>query len=131
VLRQAATETLRFDPPIHNTRRIALRDTAICGIDVRQGEAVLAVLAAANRDASVFNDPDCFDWTRDEKDSKHLAFGTGIHECVAHHLSVQMTAEALWQLFDCCESVELLEEPLEYEPAVNARLAKRMRIHLR
>jgi cytochrome P450 len=128
-LQRAAAETLRFDPPIHNTRRIALRDTVLCGEKVWAGETVLVVLAAANRDAGIFSDANCFDWKRNDGDAL-LSFGAGIHECVARHLSVQMTAEALSRLFDGGRSVELLDAPLEYEPAVNARLVKRMEIRL-
>lgn len=133
-LQRAALETLRFDPPIHNTRRIATRDVMLGGQSVRCGETVLVVLAAANRDPAAFSDPDRFDWTRIDA-SAHLAFGTGIHECVARHFSMQMTAEALWHMFDHYHCVELAEGQLnwalEYEPLVNARLAKQIDIHLR
>lgn len=128
-LQRATAETLRFDPPIHHTRRIALRDTVLCGENVRRGETVLVVLAAANRDAGVFADAGRFDWKRNDGDAL-LSFGAGIHECVARHLSVQMTAEALSSLFDGGKRVELPEAPLEYEPAVNARLVKQMEIRL-
>ena len=128
-LQRAAVETLRFDPPIHNTRRIAARDVELEGVMVQQGETVLVVLAAANRDARAFIDADCFDWMRSDSD-RQLAFGAGMHACVARHLSVHMTAEALWHLFDSCQSVELLDAPLEYEPAINARLVKRMELRL-
>jgi hypothetical protein len=49
---------------------------------------------------------------------------------VARHLSVQMTAQALSWLFAGGAAVTLCEAALEYEPAVNARLVKRMEIRL-
>jgi cytochrome P450 len=128
-LQRAVMETLRFDPPIHNTRRVALRHTTLCGETIRRGEAVLVVLAAANRDACVFSNADRFDHARSDGDT-HLTFGAGIHECVARHLSMQMAAEALSCLFAGGETVNLSDAYHEVEAAVNARLVKRMEIVL-
>lgn len=128
-LQRAVMETLRFDPPIHNTRRIASCDAMLGDTCVRQGETVLVVIASANRDASVFADANRFDRIRNDG-NKQLTFGSGMHECVARHFSVQMTAEALWHLFSCNASVEMVNAPLEYEPAINARLVKHMEVRL-
>jgi hypothetical protein len=75
----AVEEMLRYESPSQHTGRIAANDREIGGRTIRKGEAVMAVMAAANRDPRRFPDPDSFDVTR--KDNKHLAFGYAAHFC--------------------------------------------------
>ena len=81
----AVEELLRFDPPVQLTGRIALEDAEVCGQRVRAGEPVMLLLAAANRDPSVFDDPDRLDLSRGT--ARHLAFGLGIHFCLGAPLA--------------------------------------------
>lgn len=124
-LRRAVTESLRFDPAIHNTRRVMREDTTVAGQALEAGEAVLVVLAAANRDPGVFEQPQQFDLDR-FNNGEHLTFGAGIHSCVAKHHVVELTVGALAHLFTRFPNVALLDEALAYEPVVNARLPKKM-----
>jgi cytochrome P450 len=73
-------EILRFDPPVHFAVRCALADAEIAGVPVAQGQLVLVLTGAANRDPSRFADPDTFDHTR--TDNHHLAFSIGPHYCL-------------------------------------------------
>lgn len=82
---QAVEETLRYDPPIQFTDRIALRDAQVGNYPVPQGERVLCVLAGANRDPERFARPNFFDITRTDND--HLAFSGGVHYCVGAPLA--------------------------------------------
>lgn len=75
----AIEELLRFDGPIQYTSRLAPRDVEIGGRTIRERQAVIAVLAAANRDPSRFADPDRLDLTR--RENRHLAFASGPHAC--------------------------------------------------
>ncbi len=50
--KRLVTETLRFDPPVHNTRRIAVKDILIGGQLIKAGQSILIVIGAANLDAS-------------------------------------------------------------------------------
>lgn len=68
-----------------NSARVALEDIEISGHVIRKGEGVVASLAAANRDPSVFRDPDRFDIFRDA--SQQIAFAYGVHQCLGQPLA--------------------------------------------
>jgi pentalenolactone synthase len=65
--------------------RYAHEDVEVAGTRIRRGDAVLISSDAANRDASVFADPDEFD--PDRTPNVHLAFGTGAHVCIGANLA--------------------------------------------
>jgi len=75
----AVEELLRFESPSQHTGRIAPEDVEIGGKQIRKGQAVMAVMAAANRDPERFCDPDRL--ILDRADNKHLAFGWSNHFC--------------------------------------------------
>lgn len=64
--------------------RVALEDVEIDGRTIRAGEGVIFSLAAANRDATVFPEPDKLDVRRPGR--QHLAFGFGLHQCLGHNM---------------------------------------------
>jgi len=78
-------ETLRWDPPVQLALRRATRDAELPSGKVRQGEALALLLASANRDEAVFENPERFELYRPER--PHLAFGHGTHFCVGSHLA--------------------------------------------
>ncbi|GAB4588154.1 cytochrome P450 [Nocardia sp. IFM 10818] len=65
--------------------RIATEDVELSGITVRAGEAVFVNTQAANRDETVFTDPEQLDLTR--TDNPHMAFGHGAHHCLGAQLA--------------------------------------------
>jgi pimeloyl-[acyl-carrier protein] synthase len=75
----AVEELLRYESPVQHTARLAPEDTLLDGKLIRKGQAVIGVLAAANRDPERFPDPDRLDLARE--DNRHLAFGWGAHFC--------------------------------------------------
>jgi cytochrome P450 len=82
----AIEELLRYDGPVERaTMRFAAEDVTIAGQSIRRGEPVVAVLAGADHDPAVFHQPDQLDLTRDN--SRHLAFGYGVHYCVGAPLA--------------------------------------------
>jgi cytochrome P450 len=81
----AVEELLRFDPPTQMTRRTALEDVELDGHLIRQGEQVVLMRGAANRDPAAFHNPDDLDLTRE--DNKHVAFDGGIHFCLGAPLA--------------------------------------------
>jgi cytochrome P450 len=70
---------LRYESPSQHTARICPRDTELGGKLIRKGQAVIAVMAAGNRDPERFSEPDRLDITR--ADNRHLAFGWASHFC--------------------------------------------------
>ena len=82
----AIEELLRYDGPVERaTLRFAAEDLKLGGQQIRRGEALAVVLGSANRDAAQFDQPDTLDVTRDN--SRHLAFGYGVHYCVGAPLA--------------------------------------------
>lgn len=81
----AIEEVLRFDSPIIQFRRTATRDVELAGAKIRENDKVVVFFPSANRDASVFADPDTFDPRR--KPNEHIAFGYGEHFCLGAPLA--------------------------------------------
>lgn len=81
----AIDEMARFDGSVPRSWRITKRHMDVGGVTIPQGELVLPMLSSANRDESVFEDPDRFDVRRDTR--KHLAFGRGVHVCLGAPLA--------------------------------------------
>ena len=75
----AVEEMLRYESPSQHTARMCPSDREMGGKLIQKRQAVIAVMAAANRDPERFPDPDKFDITR--KDNRHLAFGYAAHFC--------------------------------------------------
>lgn len=71
--------------------RYARADLEISGVTVRAGELVLLDNGAANRDESVFGDPDRFDITR--RAGSHLTFGHGRHSCIGAPLAASPSCQ--------------------------------------
>ncbi|TYB68397.1 cytochrome P450 [Nonomuraea sp. PA05] len=85
LLDSAIEEMLRFWPPVMHFRRTATRDLTLGDQRVKAGDKVVVYHAAANRDPSVFPDPDRFDVARTPND--HVSFGFGPHFCLGAHLA--------------------------------------------
>ncbi|MFJ9870390.1 cytochrome P450 [Streptomyces sp. NPDC101165] len=94
LLPKAVEELFRFVPHRNGVGipRIATEDVEIGGHLIRRGEAVYNAYVAANRDPSVFPEPDVLDFDRDG--AGHLAFGHGPHYCLAA-LMARMEAEVM------------------------------------
>ncbi|MGH9562662.1 MAG: cytochrome P450, partial [Terracidiphilus sp.] len=79
IIESAVEELLRYESPSQHTGLIAPADNVLGGKLIRKGEAVMAVMGAANRDPARFVEPDRLDLHR--ADNRHVAFGWAAHFC--------------------------------------------------
>jgi cytochrome P450 len=111
-------ETLRYDPPVQLTTRVARGPLPVGDLEVPDGGIVLMLIAAANRDPDVFDEPDRFDITR--KPGGHLAFAAGIHFCLGAGLARLESAVALDAFAQRIRAPRLVE-PVGYKENFNLR----------
>jgi len=85
LIKPAVEEILRWTSPIIHFGRTATQDTEVGGHRIRAGEVVGMFYPSANRDESVFEDPESF--RVDRKKNPHIAFGVGEHYCLGAHVA--------------------------------------------
>ncbi|MFY2562124.1 cytochrome P450 [Corallococcus terminator] len=114
-------EVLRFESPVQNTRRFLATDAVVAGQAMASGDAVLVVLAAANRDPSLHSEPQRFNLRRAQP--RGLSFGAGAHACPGSALAKSISQGALMALLPS-ELRALLGAPLRFSwmPSLNARV---------
>ncbi|MFH8693855.1 cytochrome P450, cyclodipeptide synthase-associated [Streptomyces chartreusis] len=111
LLPAAIAETLRYTPPVQLIPRQTERDVVLGGSTVPAGATVFCMIGAANRDPAAFASPDAFDIHRADLGTarsftaaaRHLAFGTGLHQCVGAAFAraeIETVAGMLLSLFD-------------------------------
>ena len=101
LIERMSHEALRMVSPVMHMRRTAIEDTEVAGQRIAQDEKVVMWYGAANRDPTVFPDPDVFDLTRPNVD-KHLAFGHGAHRCLGNRVAqmqLKMAYERILERF--------------------------------
>jgi len=90
----AVEETMRHSPIASATMRVVPEDTEFAGVVLPAGTMVIVNTFAANRDPTVYDDPDRFDISRDAAPAV-LTFGGGIHYCLGANLARLELVEAL------------------------------------
>lgn len=82
----ATEEFLRFVSPVQFSKpRFVRKDVDIDGVQLKAGDRIMGMVAAANMDPEANAAPEHLDLTR--RPNRHLAFGTGIHFCLGHQLA--------------------------------------------
>ncbi|MGQ4727388.1 MULTISPECIES: cytochrome P450 [Streptomyces] len=123
----AVEEVLRYDAPVQMTSRVARGDGHIGSLPVRDGDTVVLMLGAANRDPEVFDEPDTFDVTRPQG-AKHLSFSAGPHFCVGAGLA-RLEARIAFELFVTrVAAPSLAEDGLMYKPNLTLRGPDRLTV---
>jgi cytochrome P450 len=92
----ATEELLRYLSVAQYERRAVTADVVVAGRQLRAGDGILTILHQANRDARAFADPDRFDIMR--PDNNHVAFGSGIHQCLGQPVARMLLQVALPKL---------------------------------
>lgn len=73
-------EAFRFDPPVTLVMRFAMKDTQVGDKVIRKGMPVYVMISVANRDPSVFPEPNTF--SLDRENPRQMSFGFGVHNCI-------------------------------------------------
>ncbi|WP_086783812.1 cytochrome P450 [Streptomyces caniscabiei] len=110
-VRTAAEEVLRWTSSATHSMRTATEDTVLRGRRIAAGDRVVLWIPSANRDESVFPDPDRFDLGREP--NRHLALGAGEHVCIGGTMARHQTRMLLETL---AERVAVVEPVGEAEP---------------
>ncbi len=104
----AVEEMLRWVSPIKNMARTATRDVELHGETIAKGQKLLLLYPSANRDESVFAEPERFDVTRTPND--HMAFGFGSHFCLGNRLARMELQVMFDRLFDRLPDLALADD---------------------
>jgi cytochrome P450 len=106
----AVEEIIRYVSPVIWMRRTLTRDTVMNGHAYREGDKTVLVYQAANRDETVFADPDRFDITRSP--NPHVGFGSaGPHFCLGAHLARREIKAMLRELLTRVPDIRTAGEP--------------------
>jgi hypothetical protein len=119
IIEPAVEELLRYESPSQHTARLAPADMVLGGKPIRRKDAVMAVMAAANRDPSRFEDPDRLDLTR--PNNRHLAFGWAAHFCFGAPLARIEGQVAFATLLARLPNPRLGQEPLVWRQNLGLR----------
>lgn len=103
---EAVEESLRRDSPSMFISRVCRQPAEVHGTSLAGGQKVLLGLASANRDATVYHDPDAFRLDRDDQ-PPHLAFGWGSHTCIGAHIVRHAGTTLLNTLLDLVAAIGL------------------------
>ncbi len=125
-------ELLRYNGPVQHTIRTPLVDIDLevegSKITIEKGALVLASLAAANHDASVFSNPHKLDFSRTNS-NRHVAFSAGVHYCLGASLAKLETEIAVGTLVHDFTNIEIVGEP-EWRDRLTIRGAVKLNLRV-
>lgn len=128
ITESAVEELLRWETPSQHTARICREDTPMAGRVIKKGQAVMAVMAAGNRDPERFADPGALDFER--RDNRHLAFGWAAHFCFGAPLARMEGRIAFRSLLDRLPNLALAEPKPEWRANLGLRGLKKLRVSI-
>jgi cytochrome P450 len=124
----AVEETLRFDPSVPVWRRVTTRPAELAGVRFPEGAKLFLWLAAAGRDATIFERPEVFDLLRPNAD-QHLAFGKGLHYCLGANLGKLEAQIAIAHLTRRYPHLRLApDQQLTFHPNISFRGPQAMKV---
>lgn len=129
IIESAVEELLRYESPSQHTARIAPEDCELGGKHIRKRDAVMAVMAAANRDPARFAEPDRLDLLR--PDNRHLAFGWAAHFCFGAPLARMEAQIAFTALLQGLRDLDLPAQKLVWRENLGLRGLKALNVTFR
>jgi cytochrome P450/ferredoxin-NADP reductase len=105
----AYEECLRFQGPVLTLQRKSTRDVEIAGLMVPAGTIVAPIVASANHDPAVFENPEVFDIRR--KIPRILSLGSGVHQCLGQLLGRLEARVALEEWFARVSAFSIVAQP--------------------
>jgi len=124
----AVEEALRLEPPVQRNGRLVREDFSWKGQQLRKGQWVMILMAAANRDPAIFPDPHRFLINRDKP--RHLSFSNGPHYCAGAHLGRIEAAAMIEMTFRLFPNIAMREPTLSYLPNQTFRCLSRLPVRL-
>lgn len=118
-------ETMRWMGPVQSATRHVTHDVEIAGVQLKAGDIVNCMIAAANHDPAIFPDPDRFDIDRPNI-ARHLGFATGPHLCLGFRLAKVEARIALAALLDRFPEMRLDNRHSEAPRGFEFRQSKRL-----
>jgi len=112
----AVEEIVRYASPVTFMRRTLTRNLTMSGHDLVEGDKVVLLYGAANRDPHAFDAPETFDVRRNP--NPHLGFGgPGPHFCLGANLARRELAVVFRQLFERLPDIEVVGDAVPLEVA--------------
>ncbi|WP_285741231.1 cytochrome P450 [Lentzea sp. NBRC 105346] len=122
-------EAMRFSVPTPETMRITTREVELGGNTLPAGTVVVLWLASANRDETVFTEPDRFDPRRTP--NPHIGFGQGVHFCLGSSLALQEATVALETLLSRYSEIVVDRDAVEVYQTDSLLAVRRLPVFLR
>ncbi|MGB7147353.1 cytochrome P450 [Mycobacterium sp.] len=118
-MKQIVEELLRIESPVSLVLRYATQDMVMHDVEIATGDMVLLMLGSANNDDREFEDPQTLDV--DRNNTRHLAFGGGVHRCLGSHLARQELMVALEEIFATLGPFSIPEgEEVNFVPGIRS-----------
>jgi cytochrome P450 len=116
LVKKGTDELLRLYTPTLGLARTVSRDAEFHGQPLCAGDRAILMWAAANRDPTMFDDPDTLDLSRPNA-KKQMAFGVGMHRCLGSHYAKMMFDVMVTQILKRLPDFELAGEAELFEDA--------------
>jgi cytochrome P450 len=126
---KALEEILRIDTPGTAIWRIANCDTELGGVKIPEGSIIMLRMDSANRDETVFENPDQFNIFRSDI-NKHLSFGVGIHYCIGFRLAREQVTQSIQSLLKRLGDVRMVPEKSDLRAIPSAHTRCLRALHL-
>jgi len=106
LIHRATEELVRYFSPLTHMGRVVTEDTHICEHAIKANSRISLCWASANRDATIFENPN--EIVIDRKKNPHIGFGFGPHKCLGEHHARQILKTLIKALASNVQSIDLI-----------------------